>query len=109
MSAPGQSEQQTVAIKTLEFLGYTYHGGEQWKPPLGKKPAWLDDPAPAQQGQCLCKDKCLHAGAIDQCKGLPSVLAAPVQRIPESIICPFCESEHVPGWLHDMKMDIKEQ
>lgn len=25
-----------AAIKTLEALGYTYHGGEQWKPPLGK-------------------------------------------------------------------------
>ena len=27
------------------------------------------------QRECLCKDKCLHAGAIHQCKGLPSVLA----------------------------------
>ena len=24
------------AVKTLEHLGYTYHGGEFWKPPLGK-------------------------------------------------------------------------
>jgi hypothetical protein len=23
-----------AAINTLEALGYTYHGGEQWKPPL---------------------------------------------------------------------------
>lgn len=27
-----------AAIKTLESLGYTYNGGELWKPPLGKKP-----------------------------------------------------------------------
>ncbi len=31
-----------AAVRTLQFLGYTYHGGEQWKPPLGKRPAWLD-------------------------------------------------------------------
>lgn len=26
-----------AAIKTLQHLGYTYHGGELWKPPLGNK------------------------------------------------------------------------
>ena len=25
----------TAAESTLQQLGYTYHGGEQWKPPLG--------------------------------------------------------------------------
>lgn len=35
-----------AAIQTLEMSGYTYHGGELWKPPVGKRPAWLDDPAP---------------------------------------------------------------
>lgn len=29
------------AVKTLEALGYTYHGGEQWKPPLGKAPDYI--------------------------------------------------------------------
>ena len=33
----------TAAIATLQRLGYTYHGGEQWKPPLGQRPAWLDE------------------------------------------------------------------
>lgn len=37
----------TAAIKTLENLGYTYHGGELWKPPLGKRPEWLDATTPA--------------------------------------------------------------
>jgi hypothetical protein len=35
---------QAAAIRTLTFLGYTYHGAEQWKPPLGKTPepvAWI--------------------------------------------------------------------
>ena len=35
---------QAAAIRTLTFLGYTYHGAEQWKPPLGEKPepvAWI--------------------------------------------------------------------
>ena len=27
--------------------------------------------------------------------------------IPDHIICPFCESDHVPDWLHDLKLDAK--
>ena len=27
-----------AATRTLEHLGYTYHGGELWKPPVGKPP-----------------------------------------------------------------------
>ena len=27
-----------AAVATLEHLGYTYHGGEMWKPPLGPAP-----------------------------------------------------------------------
>lgn len=38
-----------AAIRTLKDRGYTYHGAEYWKPPIGKRPAWLDqrdaDPA----------------------------------------------------------------
>jgi hypothetical protein len=32
-----------AAVRTLEGMRYTYHGGEQWKPPLGERPAWLDE------------------------------------------------------------------
>ena len=35
--ALAQTEQKhDAAIKTLEHLQYTYHGGEYWKPPLGE-------------------------------------------------------------------------
>ena len=27
-----------AAVRTLTRLGYTYHGGEEWKPPLGPAP-----------------------------------------------------------------------
>ena len=39
-AAPVVSEQSAykAAIATLEHLGYTYHGGEMWKPPLGPAP-----------------------------------------------------------------------
>ncbi|SFB20157.1 hypothetical protein [Azotobacter beijerinckii] len=30
--------ERNAARATLEQLGYTYHGGEQWKPPLGPRP-----------------------------------------------------------------------
>jgi hypothetical protein len=34
---------QVAAVKTLEHLGYTYHGAELWKPPIGK-PAPVREP-----------------------------------------------------------------
>lgn len=39
-TAPLRAENEAAqsAVKTLEQLGYTYHGGELWKPPLGKAP-----------------------------------------------------------------------
>lgn len=27
-----------AAVRTLEALRYTYHGGEMWKPPIGERP-----------------------------------------------------------------------
>lgn len=39
LSAP----EYDAAKRTLLDLGYTYHGGERWKPPIGKPPSWLTD------------------------------------------------------------------
>lgn len=36
-----------AALRTVEALGYTYHGATMWKPPLGKVPAYI---AAGQQG-----------------------------------------------------------
>lgn len=30
------------AIATLERLGFTYQGGEEWQPPVGRRPVWID-------------------------------------------------------------------
>lgn len=38
------ANQLRAAAATLEKLGYTYHGGELWKPPLGKPPHWALQP-----------------------------------------------------------------
>ncbi len=32
---------ESAAVETLESKGYTWHGGELWKPPLGKAPAYI--------------------------------------------------------------------
>jgi len=29
------------AVRTLHSLGYTYHNGEMWKPPLGKRQEYV--------------------------------------------------------------------
>jgi hypothetical protein len=45
------NDYETSAVRTLLHLGYTFHGGEQWKPPIGKKPSWFDaDNAKGQVG-----------------------------------------------------------
>ncbi|MDR9847080.1 hypothetical protein [Herbaspirillum huttiense] len=31
------ARERDAAVATLKALGYTYHGGEQWKPPLGTR------------------------------------------------------------------------
>lgn len=36
--APRELERAAAAIATLERMGYTYHGAELWKPPLGRRP-----------------------------------------------------------------------
>lgn len=52
-----QPAQAKAAIKTLEHLGYTYHGAEYWKPPLAKRPRFLDYEAqPAQHTQVAKED-----------------------------------------------------
>lgn len=59
MNSKNQSQysnmsQQTAeqsAVKTLERLGYTYHGGTQWKPPLGKSAEPLLDRITELQAQ----------------------------------------------------------
>ncbi|QHE11829.1 hypothetical protein [Burkholderia glumae] len=39
-----------AARDTLEALGYTYlDGAMHWKPPRGRRPAWLDDDAPPRR------------------------------------------------------------
>lgn len=46
--------QSNSAVATLQRLGYTDCGGQLWKPPLGKKPEFVDavEPTPVQCGSC---------------------------------------------------------
>lgn len=57
-TAPTMSEgARDAAMRTVQQLGYTYtEGARQWKPPLGKKPEWLDGgiPPSAARGALEC-------------------------------------------------------
>lgn len=39
-----QVHARNAAVKTLEKLGYTYHGGELWEPPIGEVPSYIKQP-----------------------------------------------------------------
>jgi hypothetical protein len=43
VSTPEQRTLASTAVKTLESLGYAWNGGELWKPPIGKAPAYVTD------------------------------------------------------------------
>ncbi|ADE87943.1 conserved phage protein [Escherichia phage vB_EcoM_ECO1230-10] len=57
LSAQKAAPEHKAAVATLELKGYTYHGGQMWKPPLGNPPAYItDEPATdntAQQFEAL--------------------------------------------------------
>ncbi len=59
LQARAQVQGVDAAIRTLAYLGYTYHGGEQWKPPLGTAPRF-DSPQPAQATQVEVADEFLY-------------------------------------------------
>ena len=70
---------QAAAIRTLTFLGYTYHGAEQWKPPLGKTPepvaylAWRDG-KPCWDEDCVCQDAVYPVDSDDDRTSMPVYL-----------------------------------
>jgi hypothetical protein len=44
------TQKDISAVATLTLLGYTYHGGELWKPPLGKPRPSLPDVLTQEHG-----------------------------------------------------------
>lgn len=44
---PHPAPEHLAAVATLESKGYTWYGGQLWKPPLGKAPAYITDEQPA--------------------------------------------------------------
>lgn len=43
MNVVAATQQQEAAVATLEAMGYTYNGGQQWKPPMGEAPDYIKD------------------------------------------------------------------
>ena len=80
------SDEQEAAIRTLTFLGYAYHGAEQWKPPLGKTPepvaylAWRDG-KPCWDEDCVCQDAVYPVDSDDDRTSMP-VYLHPAKQTP---------------------------
>ena len=100
--------EKAAAVKTLERKGYTYNGGELWKPPLGKPPDFdlLDYwKAKAGKAESLLQDarkKIAELGQGGEVKELPmnayekhSLLADHIQdmekRLGAYLWMPGCE------------------
>jgi hypothetical protein len=55
-----------AAIKTLDKLGYTCHGAELWKPPLGKPPklgCWVNCCSECGKASAVASHYCPQCGA----------------------------------------------
>lgn len=75
--------QDVAAVKTLEMSGYTYHGGELWKPPLGKAPDYINGdnvnhPSHYTQGGIECIDA-IKAATVGK-TGIEAVCVANVVK-----------------------------
>jgi hypothetical protein len=42
VSDVNERSEESTAVKTLKSLGYSWNGGEQWKPPIGKSPEYIN-------------------------------------------------------------------
>ena len=95
-----------AAIKTLEHLKYTYHGGEYWKPPLGKVKALAKPEQPADLHNRLAD---LHlyeeiAEHYAKCAISPEALRDWVAERVNTPPSPVQEPERQP--LTDEEMDL---
>jgi hypothetical protein len=93
-SAPTVQEAM-AAIDTLKFLGYTYHGGEKWKPPLGAAPVqkgWKLVPVVATREieDAIGKARNLKASEIWEDALAATPPAAPVQKRPPNCGTGYC-------------------
>lgn len=90
-----------AAVRTLEQKGYTYHGGELWKPPIGKPPRFITEDAAAQaaglmDGDCgtlhIAIDLAESMGNAALADGLRSLLsrAAPSGEAVAYVECREC-------------------
>lgn len=82
-----RSARKTAAVATLERKGYTWCGGEEWKPPLGKPPAYITDdtvnhPSHYTQGGIECIDA-IQAATV----GKTGIEAACVANIIKYLWC----------------------
>jgi hypothetical protein len=65
--AQPERDRNAAARATLEALGYSWHGGERWKPPLGTPPKFAPAAQPAPTKTYCCYGKYADAGHDDDC------------------------------------------
>ena len=80
MTCTGYDRSKDAAVKTLERLGYTYHGGEEWKPPLGKQEffdEWIEykykDRPVYQCPICHVNSYITHIKGVEKCGACGSI------------------------------------
>lgn len=65
-SAPAPDSRHSAAVATLESSGYTYHGGQFWKPPIGKAPAYITGAQPKSELLQRAEKLAEECGALAQ-------------------------------------------
>lgn len=89
-----ENQRRLAAVRTLERLGYTHNGGEQWRPPFGKPPAWFN--APSVPSASLITPSKEPAGAvakwIDNPHDIEQAMVEPCSGTHECR-CPACRRD----------------
>lgn len=97
-----------AARDTLEALGYTYlDGAMHWKPPHGRRPAWLDDDAPPRRYPAKLTPELQHV------LGRPSIWCEQYARVMRAAgakieFHAYAEQAYVLHWLVKLVLDHGE-
>ncbi|WP_109479142.1 hypothetical protein [Paraburkholderia sp. C35] len=103
-----------TALLTLEGLGYTYtDGAERWRPPIGPRPEWLDEPGPplseAEETRIanLAIEAVTKSGVATMTREQKTAYLTMIGQAAHQLLRSVEGDAYVRGWLDASIVDLK--